>query len=170
MTESPAPGEPHPEIILVEETGRGRYQVEVHAGATTFLVDEPQAYGGLGSGPNPYDLICAALGACTVMTVRLYAERKSWPVAHVKASVRHVRGTLQARDVFEREIEIAGALDTAQRRRLMEIAMRCPVHLLLERGADVRTTEARLEGPQAATDQHLRHMVEACAEPASEGA
>ena len=98
MTESPSTAETHPEIILVEETGAGRYQVEVHAGATTFLVDEPRAFGGLGSGPNPYDLICAALGACTVMTVRLYAERKAWPVAHVKARVHHVRGTLQARD------------------------------------------------------------------------
>jgi putative redox protein len=169
MPETIATAETHPEIILVEETGVGRYQVEVHAGATSFLVDEPKAFGGLGSGPNPYDLICAALGSCTVMTVRLYAERKGWPVAHVKARVHHVRGTLQARDVFEREIEIAGALDSEQRRRLMEIAMRCPVHLLLERGADVRTSEARLEGPQAATDQHLRHMVEACAEPSVGG-
>ena len=73
MTESPANAETHPEIILVEETGAGRYQVEVHAGATTFLVDEPQAFGGLGSGPNPDDLMCAALGACTVMTVVVLA-------------------------------------------------------------------------------------------------
>jgi putative redox protein len=155
----------NPETILIEETGAGRYQVEVREGPATFLVDEPVAFGGLGSGPNPYELIGGALGACTVMTMRLYAERKGWALAHVKARVRHIRGTLKERDVFEREIEIAGALDTAQRQRLMEIAMRCPVHLLLERGADVRTSEAELQGPSEETDQHLRHMVEACADP-----
>lgn len=166
MTDPAPPAAPQPEITLVEETGAGRYQVRAHAGPAEFLIDEPAAFGGLGSGPNPYDLLCSALGACTVMTVRLYADRKGWPLAHVKARVHHVRGTLQARDIFDREIELAGALDSAQRRRLMEIAMRCPVHLLLERGADVRTSEAALDMRQAVADQHVKHMDEACADPA----
>jgi putative redox protein len=157
-----------PESILVEETGAGRYQVEAHAGGSVFLIDEPIAVGGLGTGPNPYDLISVALGSCTAMTVRLYANRKQWPLERVRVRVVHIRGTLAARDRFEREIEMVGALDDAQRARLMEIAMRCPVHLTLERGADVRTTQAPPDarlGPDREAGQHMRHMVEACAEP-----
>jgi len=155
------------ESVLVEETGAGRFQVAAHAGGSTFFVDEPLAVGGLGAGPNPYDLIGAALGACTAMTLRLYASRKAWPLARVKVRVEHVRATLDARDRFERDIILEGDLDDAQRVKLLEIANRCPVHHTLERGSEVITVlapraPASVTGDLVEGDQHMRHMQEAC--------
>jgi putative redox protein len=155
------------ESVIVRETGAGAYQVEARIGATTFLADEPVAVGGLGSGPNPYDLLSAALGSCTAMTIRLYANRKAWPLSRVTVLVNHHRGSLQARDTFSREIHLQGQLDEAQRTRLFEIAQRCPVHLLLDRGADVATTLAppEVEPPADQTKtlgEHMKNMEEAC--------
>ena len=166
--QSPAAA-PDREAVLVEETHAGLYQVAVHAGGATVLGDEPQAVGGLGSGPNPYELLGAALGACTAMTVRSYAERKGWPLAHISVRVAHVRATLEARDRFEREISFEGELDADQLARLEAIANRRPVHQTLERGADVRTTilppgETAIE---ASSGQHVRDMDEACGEAAA---
>ena len=79
------------ETIKVSETGRGKYQVEARVGGVAFLIDEPLSAGGLGSGPNPYDLLSAALGACTTMTIRLYADHKGWPLRRVETVVRHSR-------------------------------------------------------------------------------
>ena len=78
-----------PGEVVVEETGEGNFQVEVLAGGVRFLADEPVEVGGLGSGPTPYDLLCAALGTCTAMTVRMYARRKAWPLRHVRVCVGH---------------------------------------------------------------------------------
>ena len=153
------------EAVIIEETGLGLFQVEARVGSAAILIDEPVSAGGLGTGPNPYDLLCSALGACTLMTMRLYAERKAWPLARGRVRVTHRRGALQARDVFHREITLEGALDDAQRARLLEIAERCPVHLSLERGADVTTdlvTPARAADGAATTDAHKRDMDEAC--------
>src|SRR5579863_7331628 len=105
------------ETILVAETGIGRFQAEVRVGNAAFLVDEPAASGGLGTGPNPYNLLSAALGACKSMTIRLYANRKGWPLQRVRVAVRHSRADLQARDVFEADITLEGALDDLQRAR-----------------------------------------------------
>ena len=151
------------ESVLVEETRAGRYQMSVHAAGATFLVDEPVALGGLGAGPNPYDLLSAALGSCTAMTVRLYADRKKWPLDRVRVEVKHVRSGLTARDRFRREIKLDGALDAEQRSRLLEIANRCPVHLTLERGAEVETAlvdVAPAAGDVAEAGQHMRDMTE----------
>jgi putative redox protein len=166
--QSPAAA-PKPEAVHVEETHAGLYQVVIHAGGATFLGDEPQAAGGLGSGPNPYELLAAALGACTAMTVRSYAERKGWPLAHVSVRVAHVRATLEARDRFEREISFEGDLDAAQLARLEEIAKRCPVHRTLERGADVQTAivPAGVAALEASSGQHVHAMNEACSEGAA---
>ena len=155
------------ETILVAETGIGRFQAEVRVGNAAFLVDEPVASGGLGSGPNPYNLLSAALGACKTMTIRLYANRKKWPLQRVQVAVRHSRADLQARDVFEADVTLEGALDDAQRARLLEIAGRCPVHMTLTRGADVHTVllpastalAKPVEGPA-----HMNCMEEACAD------
>lgn len=155
------------ETILVAETGIGRYQVEARVGNSTFLVDEPVASGGLGSGPNPYNLLSAALGACKTMTIRLYANRKGWPLKRVQVAVHHNRADLQARDVFEVDVTLEGELDETQRARLLEIAERCPVHMTLTRGADVRTVLLAaptalgkpVEGPA-----HMKCMGEACAD------
>lgn len=169
MVSTPQSPAAAPEAVLVEETHAGRYQVAVRAGGATFLADEPLAVGGLGSGPNPYEILGAALGSCTAMTVRSYADRKGWPLAHVSVRVAHVRATLEARDRFERRISFEGDLDAAQLAKLEAIANRCPVHQTLERGADVRTTivppgETTRE---ESSGQHVRDMNEACADEAA---
>jgi putative redox protein len=161
----PSQDEPLPEGVEVSETGQGKYQVEVRAAATRFFADEPVEVGGLGSGPGPYDLLGSALGACTAMTLRLYADRKGWPLKHVAVRVVHRRGALEAKDRFAREIVVEGDLTPEQRRRLLEIANRCPVHLTLERGSDVVTVLA--EPPLAgdldpAPSEHMSDMVQAC--------
>lgn len=128
------------ETVMVDTTGVGRFQAEARIGSARFLIDEPVSAGGLGTGPNPFDLLSAALASCTAMTIRLYAERKGWLLTHVQVRATHRRGVLNARDAFRLEIGIEGALDAAQRARLMDIASRCPVHLSLERGADIAST------------------------------
>lgn len=154
------------ETIVVDETGLGAFQVEVKAGTSTFLMDEPIAAGGLGSGPNPYDLLSSAIGACTLMTIRLYARRKEWPLERVRVKVTHYRDNLQTKDHFVREIELIGAIDAQQRVRILDIAMRCPVHLTMERGSIVETK--LIEEPLGITTttlcEHARDIVEACDE------
>lgn len=148
------------EEVVVAETGVGRMQVEARTASGAFLMDEPISVGGLGSGPNPYDLMSAALGACTAMTLRLYAERKGWPLARVQVSILHHRASLDARDLFDRTISLEGPLDDAQRAQLLSIAERCPVHRTLERGSEVRTsltdTAVTAEPSLAAPPEHMR--------------
>lgn len=132
------------ERIVVEETGGGKFQVEVRAGASRFLADEPVALGGLGSGPAPFDLLAAALGACTSMTLRMYAQQKGWPVSHLRVTVAHDQDKERnPPDLFTREVSISGDLDVKQRARLIEIAERCPVHRTLTSGARIETSETR---------------------------
>ena len=159
--------DPTSETTVVAETGLGKYQVEARVGGAAFLIDEPVSAGGLGTGPNPYNLISAALGACTTMTIRLYADRKGWPLKKVQAAVRHSRSNLQARDAFDIDIALEGDLDAAQRARLMEIAERCPVHLTLARGSDVRAALLPAPPPPPRLEPvdgrgHLDCMREAC--------
>jgi uncharacterized OsmC-like protein/alpha/beta superfamily hydrolase len=132
-----------PDEILVQETRAGKLQVEVHAGKTRFLADEPIELGGLGSGPSPYDLLCAALGACTSMTLRLYADKKQWPLDRVGVVIRHAKDKdRKPADLFFRHITLDGPLDTEQRARLLEIAGRCPVHRTLEAGSAIESVLA----------------------------
>jgi putative redox protein len=150
---------PAGEAVLVSETGLGRLQVEARTASGAFLIDEPVSVGGLGSGPNPYDLMSAALGACTTMTLRLYAERKGWPLARVRVSVLHHRASLEARDLFYVAIDLEGDLDAAQKAQMMLIAERCPVHRTLDRGSDVKTTltaAVSAEPSLAAPPEHMR--------------
>ncbi|HXS07837.1 MAG TPA: OsmC family protein [Rhizomicrobium sp.] len=155
------------ETTLVAETGLGRYQVEVRVGKTAFLADEPVDVGGLGSGPNPYDLLNAALGACKTMTIRLYANRKNWPLKRAQVAVRHRRAALNAQDIFDVEVTLEGALDESQRAKLMEIADRCPVSVTLTRGSEVRSM---LKPPASALPEpaegaaHMNCMLESCAD------
>ena len=156
------------ETVLVAETGLGKYQIGARMGDSALLIDEPVSAGGLGSGPNPYDMIAAAVGACTVMTIRLYANRKGWPLTKIRAAVRHSRPSLEAKDRFELAITLEGELDDDQRARMMEIAERCPVHLTLARGSDVAAhlvPEANIETMHPITSAgHMSSMVEACAD------
>lgn len=126
--------------VTVTETGVGGFQVEVVAGGARFLADEPPEVGGLGSGPTPYDLLAAGLGACTAMTLRMYARGKDLPLEKVSVTVGHARRKgAQPADLFTRRLHIEGDLTDEQRQRLAEIAARCPVHRTLERGAAVET-------------------------------
>jgi putative redox protein len=155
------------EGVEVRETGRGKFQLEIHAGGVSFLADEPASAGGLGSGPTPYDLLGSALGACTAMTLRLYADKKGWPLKSVKVRVVHRRGGLEAKDRFAREIVLEGDLAPEQRSRLIEIANWCPVHQTLDRGSDVITVlaeRALAGGLDPEPTHHINDMAEACAD------
>jgi uncharacterized OsmC-like protein/alpha-beta hydrolase superfamily lysophospholipase len=138
-------------VVVVRETRQGRFQQEVTVGPHRFLADEPVDAGGLDSGPGPYDLVLAGLGACTAMTLRLYAERKALPLEGVTVELSHAKihaadceacETKEGKiDRIERAIAFTGRLDADQRRRLMEIADKCPVHRTLTSEIDIRTVE-----------------------------
>jgi len=152
------------ESVLVSESRLGRLQMVVRSTGYAFLADEPRSVGGLGSGPDPYGLLAGALGACTAMTIRLYADRQGWPLERVQVSVQHHRASLEARDLFERSIYLEGPLDEAQRARLVEIAERCPVHKTLDRGADIRTSLTPVMAQAASGGigaEHMRDMEQA---------
>lgn len=132
---------------VVTRTGK-RVRTQIQARGHTFVADEPIKAGGNDEGPTPYDLLVAGLGACTGMTLRMYADHKGWPLEEIVVHLRHskihvadlVEDTSSDRptgiDQIEREIEVLGELDDAQRARLLEIANRCPVHRTLE--SDIR--------------------------------
>lgn len=139
--------------ILVSETGAGKFQNAVTVGSHHLLADEPISVGGLDSGPSPYDYLAIALGSCTSMTLRVYAEHKHLSlgqltvrVNHGKVPVEHcadcgkaVEGRTGKIDRFERLISVEGSIDAAVREKLVEIANKCPVHRTLEAGAAVVT-------------------------------
>ncbi|MFB9839663.1 bifunctional alpha/beta hydrolase/OsmC family protein, partial [Actinoallomurus acaciae] len=137
--------------VTVTESGAGPYGQRVTAGRHVLTADEPEPLGG-DRGPSPYDLLLAALGACTSMTVRMYARRKDWPLDRVSVRLTHTRihaadcadcETHDGRlDRITRVIRLDGALDEDQRRRLLAIADRCPVHRTLRSEVDIETTEA----------------------------
>jgi len=133
----------------VREAGMGRFAQDVFTGSHRLRVDEPRAMGGDDTGPSPYGLLSAALGACAAMTLRLYAQRHGWPLERVLVRLHHERvhardcanceGQESWMDRIEREVVLDGPLDARQRERLLEIADRCPVHRTLSSQVDVRT-------------------------------
>ena len=138
-------------VVIVTETRQGRFQQEVRTGKHLFLADEPIEVGGLDSGPGPYDLLLAALGACTAMTLRLYAERKALPLDRVTVRLSHSKIYVEdcancetkegMLDRIDRAITLSGSLDESQRARLMEIADKCPVHRTLTSEIEIKTVE-----------------------------
>ena len=141
--ETPAPAEGE---VIVQETGAGNYQNAVRAGRHRLLADEPRSVGGLDTGPSPYDCLLTALGACTSMTVRMYADLKQLPLTRVSVRLTHEKVHAEdstsasgKADVLTRQISIEGALTDAQRQRLLEIANKCPVHRTLEGDLRVRS-------------------------------
>jgi putative redox protein len=150
-------------------TGKGKFQTEIRAGGATFLADEPESVGGGDSGPTPFELLSAALAACTAMTLKLYAERKGWelPPFRVEADHAIVRGAGGDRhDRFTRIIAFEAPPPAEWHDKLIEIAEKCPVHRTLMRGfeivTDIGAPGDHAEGEPAAT--HEREMERACAE------
>jgi len=141
-----------PGVVSVSETRQGKFQQDVRTGGHRLLVDEPEAQGGADTGPGPYDLLAAALGACTSMTLRLYADFKKLPLERIQVFVRHnkrhmddckecAEGHAARIDHFERVIRLDGDLDEAARQKLLAIADKCPVHNTLEKGSQITTRE-----------------------------
>jgi putative redox protein len=127
-------------IVTVSDSGRGPYGLSAVARGHTWPVDEPAEGGGADSGPEPFELLCAALGGCTAITVRMYAARKGWPLDRITVTVTYDKPADRAR--FAIAIALEGPLDPAQRDRLLAIAERCPVHQTLAHGAEIVMTGA----------------------------
>jgi len=142
---------PKPDQGVVVQTGHGRFGTEVHTVSHRFVADEPRSYGGDDTGPTPYDLLLAALGTCTAMTMKMYADQKAWPFAGVRVHLRHERdhaedcahalvGDMKVQ-ALHRVIELLGdALSDEQRRQLVAIADKCPVHRTLEGHLHIHTS------------------------------
>lgn len=141
---------PPDDNTIVVETGAEGFRTEILANGHALVADEPLSVGGTDTGPTPYDLLVAGLGACTSMTLRMYADRKSWPLDSVVVRLRHQK--IHAEDCtqcednnaridhIDREIEVTGPLDDEQRQRLLSIAERCPVHRTLESEIRIQST------------------------------
>lgn len=146
----------------VSVTGEGRwvtsrvaatgFETRVHARSHDFVADEPIAVGGTDKGPTPYELLLSALGSCTAMTLRIYADRKGWPLesaaVHLRSARSHAQDCEQCEtkrvDIgrIERKVELDGPLTDEQRARLMSIVDRCPVKQTLERGIHVEAVDS----------------------------
>lgn len=136
--------------VLVSETGNGHFQQSIKVGKHTLVADEPASVGGQDTGPAPYDFLLAGLGACTAMTMRMYANFKKLPLEQVEVRLTHKKihakdcsdceTTVGKIDEIERQITISGAdLTAEQYDKLMEIADKCPVHRTLESENKIRT-------------------------------
>jgi len=137
-----------PRMVTVYGSAAGFAQ-QISVGPHRLAGDEPASVGGTDVGPGPYDLLLAALGSCTSMTLAMYARRKRWPLEAVTVRLRHSRihaadcescetkeGSL---DLIERDVELAGSLSDEQRARLLEIANKCPVHRTLTAEVHIET-------------------------------
>jgi putative redox protein len=138
-----------PGTVLVAGTGTGFEQVLLD-GRHMLHADEPASVGGADAGPNPYELLLMALGACTSMTIEMYARRKVWPLERALVRLSHAKAYAEdcidcekagaKLDRITRTIELVGPLDAAQRARLLQIAELCPVHKTLTGKIEIRTT------------------------------
>ncbi|MCV6583905.1 MAG: bifunctional alpha/beta hydrolase/OsmC family protein [Marinibacterium sp.] len=157
---APPPGAPEG-IIRVSEVDPGGFLQDVMGGPRHHVrADEPLAYGGTDRGMSPYGFVASGLGACTSMTIRMYARRKGWPLSHVSVDVCHDKvhaqdaepGSRARIDRFNRKIRLSGPLTDEQRARLLEIADKCPVHRTLESSSHIETV---LLPAEAAADLDL---------------
>jgi uncharacterized OsmC-like protein/alpha-beta hydrolase superfamily lysophospholipase len=150
MQAAPEVAATEPRSVVVTETRAGKFQQTITVGRHTLTADEPVAAGGLDSGLNPYDLLLAGLGACTSMTLRLYADRKQLPLDRVSVKLAHSRihaadcETCETKegmlDRIDKDITIEGPLDDEARARLLEIAEKCPVNRTLKSEIDIRSS------------------------------
>jgi uncharacterized OsmC-like protein len=149
--------------VVVTDDGLGRYTQQITAGRHMLTADEPASVGGADAGPTPYDLLLAALGACTSMTLRMYADHKGLPLHRTTVRLRHDR--VHAKDCAQsdeavgrlsrirREIHVEGPLDEQDRARLIEIADRCPVHRTLGSEIAFETTAYDADHHQGGTER-----------------
>jgi uncharacterized OsmC-like protein/fermentation-respiration switch protein FrsA (DUF1100 family) len=143
---------------VATRTGPDGYRTEVRARHHAWVADEPAAVGGADTGPTPYELLAASLGVCTSMTLRMYADRKGWPLEEATVRLQHRRvhaldeeqceRRTPRLDQIERVVEVRGPLSPEQRARLMEIADRCPVHRTLEAGVRIVTRAGDADDPE----------------------
>ena len=136
---------------IVATTGASSYRTDLRIPGFDLIADEPVAVGGTGAGPTPYEFMLAALGSCTAMTVRMYANRKQWPLESIVVRVRdtppHMKDCVDCATSavgprhVDRIIELHGPLSAEQHARLLQIADRCPVKQTLARGIQIRTVE-----------------------------
>jgi putative redox protein len=148
----PSPIEQPESEYVTASVGPSGLVAQLQARGHTALADEPVSVGGTAQGPTPYDYVLEGLGACTAITLRMYADRRGWALAGVRVKLRHSR--VHAKDcadcetkegfvyVIEREIALEGTLDASQRETLMQIAERCPVHRMLTSEIKIRTVAA----------------------------
>lgn len=134
--------------VIVQLPANQKYTSTVQAGNHQFIADEPVQLGGADLGPDPYQLLLSSLGACTAMTIKMYAERKEWNIGNVSVELHHSKlpetdekgvETGQKIDLFERKIAFSGDLTTKQLERLLDIANRCPIHKTLSGQIRIRT-------------------------------
>ncbi|HLO64237.1 MAG TPA: OsmC family protein [Azonexus sp.] len=130
--------------VVVAENGQGRYQQAVTTGQHQLIADEPPSMGGGDAGPDPFALVMAGLGACTSITLRMYAERKGLALTRISVAISHDKVEVDGarRDRFHRLITLEGELSDEQRNRLLEIANKCPVHRLLSQSALIESALA----------------------------
>lgn len=145
-------GADEPRVTVVAETGEEGYAQRVTVGPHELVADEPVSAGGGDAGPSPYDLLLASLGTCTSMTIRMFAQRRGWPLRGITVRLRHSRihavdcenceSDSGQVDHIQRDIAIDGDLDDEQRTTLMKIADRCPVHRTLQSEVAIDTHPA----------------------------
>ncbi len=134
----------HASTLTIGENGQGRYQQSARVGRHTLIADEPPALGGDDAGPAPYDYLLTALGACTSITLRMYAEIKKLPLRSVSVDLRHekIESGIEGQgriDRIERVITLCGELTQEQRARMLEIANKCPMHRTLSPGVRIES-------------------------------
>ncbi len=130
----------HERNVEVVESGNGPFSQSITAGGHALAADEPVELGGGNSGPDPYELLLSALGACTAMTIRMYADRKKMRLDRVEVRLRHAQRVSTASgldDRFERRIMLIGDLNVEERQKLLEIAEKCPVSQTLLRSSTI---------------------------------
>lgn len=138
-----------PGVVIVEDRAIGPFAEAIRTGPFVLAADEPVSAGGTDTGPAPYEYLLSALGACTAMTLRIYARQKQWPLHKVTVRLTHDRihaedcATCETKegklDWIDRDIQVEGPLDEAQRQKLLQIADRCPIHRTLTSEVVIRT-------------------------------
>ena len=144
--------------------GKVRYAVSIDAGGHKIVADEPKSNGGANTGPAPYDLLLSGLGACTAITLRMYADRKEWDLQSLRVDLHYLREGEQER--IERRLHLYGNLSDEQRARIGEIAERTPVTLTLKRGLPIKTELVAQSDLNGRLDEALEESFPASDPPA----